>query len=103
MEVVGGRRDDHQDDFGDPVNADEYVLCLYDGTGHRATLRASRGCLLRQALLDGGDRRASIYYKSRNTTPNGIARLQLRAGASGRAKIQVKGQGFFLPSSTSHC
>ena len=34
-----------------------------------------------------------MAYRDRDLTPNGIAKLDLRAGDAGRARITVKGKG----------
>ena len=39
-------------------------------------------------------------YKDKDLTPDGIAQLTLKAGTTGKAKIQVKGSGVNLPMPT---
>jgi hypothetical protein len=83
-------------DFGDPVTADDYTLCVYDGGGLLATLTAPAGgtCATKDCWAD---KPKGFQYKDKELTPNGIAQLQLSSGLDGKAKIQVKGKGANLP------
>ncbi|MCC6765886.1 MAG: hypothetical protein IT293_14610 [Deltaproteobacteria bacterium] len=83
-------------DFGDPVTTDDYVLCLYDGTGLLATLTAPAGdvCPTKPCWAE---KPKGYQYKDKAATPSGITQLQLSEGAAGKAKIQVKGKGLDLP------
>lgn len=83
-------------DFGDPVTADDYVLCLYDGAGLLATLTAPAGgtCPTKPCWAE---KPKGWQYKDKAATPSGITQLQLSEGAAGKAKIQVKGKGLALP------
>jgi alpha-tubulin suppressor-like RCC1 family protein len=83
-------------DFGDPMNSDDYVLCLYDGTGLLATLTAPAGgtCPTKPCWAD---KPKGYQYKDKSADPDGITQLQLSEGADGKAKIQVKGKGLNLP------
>jgi hypothetical protein len=82
-------------DYGNPLGSDDYVLCLYDGSGLLVTavapasgLCAGKPCWKEQA---GG-----FIYKDKELTPNGLAQLRVREGLDGKAKIGVKGRGALL-------
>jgi cysteine-rich repeat protein len=86
--------------LGDPITRDAYRLCLYDLAAAEPTLRlsaaapaggtcAGRPCW--RANRDDGFR-----YRDRDRTPDGIDRLELRAGAAGTAKMRVTGKGSLL-------
>ncbi len=83
-------------DFGDPLGTDDYVLCLYDGSGVRAAVVIPKG-----GTCDGKpcwkDQKKGFAYKAKTPTAGGLAQLQVTAGADGKAKIAVKGQGAGLP------
>lgn len=85
-----------KNDFGDPVNSDDYALCIYDGTGLRATLTAPAGdtCATKPCWAD---KPKGYQYKDKEASPSGITQLQLSEGLDGKAKIQVKGKGLDLP------
>jgi len=90
-------------DLGDPTRSDAYAFCLYGeaesvemlllrsvippgGTcGHRTCWRAVGG---------GGSR--GFRYRDQTLAADGIERLQLRPGETGRAKIVLKGRGSWL-------
>jgi cysteine-rich repeat protein len=82
-------------DFGDP-NETDYVLCLYDGTGRRATYTAPAGGLCRGKPC-WKDTPKGFQYVDKDATPTGLTHVRLSAGASGKATVQVKGRGTNLP------
>ena len=82
--------------FGDPLNTDDYVLCLYDNGGLLATLIAPKGGLCANKPC-WADKTKGFQYKDKDGSPNGITQLRLTAGFGGKAKIQVKGKGMNLP------
>jgi len=82
--------------FGDPVHADQYSLCLYD---------SNPSTLLRATVLPGTSWRAKgqkgFTYRDRRGVADGLTNVDLRAGADGRAKIVVraaKGPHLMLPA-----
>ena len=82
-----------QADFGDPTTATSYALCLYDGSGLKFSARApadgicgGRPCW--RALHSAGFR-----FKDSAGTPDGLTRILLKAGSTGRGKINLRGQG----------
>ena len=84
-------------EFGDPLGADDYGLCLYDETnGLRASLLAPAGgtCAGKQCWAD---KPTGFAYKDKDLTPFGLAQIVLKAGDDGKAQIQVKGKGLNLP------
>ena len=81
-------------DFGDPTSDTDYAICVYDAVDGRATLSASAG------IPAGGqwkDRRRGFSYSSATAAPDGIRRVVLKAGASGKAAVKVMGKGMSLP------
>jgi cysteine-rich repeat protein len=83
-------------EFGDPLTSDGYFVCLYDGSGLRATLRAPAGgtCGKNPCWKDVP---YGYLYKDKDGTPNGISLLQLKQGADGEARIKVKAKGSNVP------
>lgn len=84
-------------EFGDPVNTDNYSLCLYDNSGRRASLAVPMGgtCAANKPCWSG--KPTQFQYKDKDRTPSGIEQILLKAGLDGKAKIQVKGKGINLP------
>lgn len=86
-------------DFGDPFESDDYALCAYDESGAPALVLAAaapaggtcgtKACW--RAPAAGGAK-----YVDRERTPSGLAKLLLKPGDAGKAKIVVKGGGFRL-------
>ncbi len=85
-------------DFGDPINASGYALCLYDQSG------APQPRLLAQIPAGGlcggkpcwAQTKKGFKYKNKALTPDGILGIVLLPGASGKAKVIVKGKGELL-------
>lgn len=84
-------------DFGDPVNATDYTLCVYDtsaGTPQialRAEIPHGGQCHNKPCWKPSGS--TGFKYADRDLTPSGIKSLQLKAGSAGAASVAVKGQG----------
>ena len=87
-------------DFGNPVTTASYRLCLYDQPGGTPTLRlaavapaggtcGSRPCWLASTT--------GFQYADPALTSDGLARILLKAGSSGAAKLFVQGSGARLP------
>jgi hypothetical protein len=89
-------------DFGDPLAADDYALCLYDAGALVLAAAAPAGgrCPTRPCWKV---RTHGFDYGNRRRTPDGLASLRLRAGAAGKARIAVTGKGALLspPSLTT--
>lgn len=83
-------------DFGDPVASDLYALCLYDDTGLQATLEIPPGGLCRGRPC-WQPKSHGFTYRNKDATAFGITQLTLKAGATGKASLQLKGKGDLLP------
>jgi hypothetical protein len=83
-------------DFGDPVGTDDYVLCVYDGNGLRTALTVPAGgtCAGKPCWTA---KPTGFVYKDKTLSADGVSQIVLKAGAAGKAKIQVKGKGLNLP------
>jgi hypothetical protein len=94
-------------EFGDPLNATSYALCVYDAIGGVRSLvisaQAPAGglCAGRACWKAIGDK--GFRYVDPVLTPDGVKKLQLRAGAAGRAKISasLEGPALTLPFQTN--
>ena len=82
--------------FGNPLDASDFALCVYDGSG-----LVAGACAAAAGLCDGkpcwktaGD--AGYAYKDRNRTPDGLERMSLKSPSSGKAKILVRAGGEHL-------
>ena len=88
-------------DFGTPTTTSNYHLCLYDETGvtpsllARADIPAGGMCGTKPCWQGNGD---AFKYRNAARTPDGISKLLLKAGASGHAKVTLKGKGATLPA-----
>src|SRR4029453_14809872 len=87
-------------DFGNPLTADKYALCVYDQSqtvAPRVRLDAALdpdaacGHACWTARSNGG-----YGYKNRSLSPSGVKTAQLRASSSGSAKLGVKARGTLL-------
>jgi hypothetical protein len=81
-------------DLGDPLGSTGYALCAYDGTGQRIL---SDGAPAGGTCGDGTPcwkaTSKGFRYVDRELTPDGIQKLELKAGAAGKSKLTVKGKG----------
>ena len=92
--------------FGDPRVADGLAFCLYDESGDAPTLLLDTGVAPGAACAHGRnscwDRRGlppgsrGFAYRKPNARPDGIDRLSLSPGRSGRASIVLQGRGPLL-------
>jgi hypothetical protein len=83
-------------DFGDPLAATTYELCVYDEV-------ASAPRLVLSTLVPAGGvcsgrpcwkrTQKGFRFADRDRSPEGLSRLVLRAGAAGKARIVAKGRG----------
>jgi cysteine-rich repeat protein len=83
-------------DFGDPVNTDDYVLCLYAGGALQMSAEIPKGgtCAGNACWASTG---SGYKYKDAELTPDGISKVLLKGSERpGSAKIQVKGKGAAL-------
>lgn len=86
-------------DFGDPLGADAYTLCIFsrdptDELLFRATAPAGGTCRSKpcwRTRVNGG-----FSYTNRDATPDGLTTIDLKPGAEGRSSVTVKGKGTAL-------
>lgn len=84
-------------EFGDPLGADGYALCLYDGTHLIATLTAPAGDLCGKKPCWKA-KKTGFVYADGDRTPDGVTQILLKEGpTAGKAQIVVKGKGVNLP------
>jgi cysteine-rich repeat protein len=88
-------------DLGDPRLADDYALCVYDGTQSllfRLGAPAGGTCGTVSCWKQVGRGVPTGYrYRDDDGLPDGVESLALRAGDAGRARIKLKGKGEHLP------
>ena len=84
-------------DFGAPTLATGYALCAYDGAGTLVVdAGAPAGGLCAKGKPCWKATKKGYRYSDRDLTPDGIQRIDLRAGEAGRSTIVVKGKGASL-------
>ena len=86
-------------DFGDPINTDDYALCLFDGVGgllFESRAPAGDTCGTKPCWRALGIK--GFSYKDALHTPEGVDKIILKAGLQGKAKTQFKGKGDNLPA-----
>ena len=79
-------------DFGDPTGTTSWAFCVYGGAQLLATAEVAAGgtCAGKPCWIA---RSKGFRYADRFYSAAGIGRLDLQAGATGRAKIGLKGKG----------
>jgi polyhydroxybutyrate depolymerase len=82
-------------DFGDPTVSTGYALCVYGPTGLLISPAAPAGGVC------GGKpcwavAKTGAKYTNKPLTPDGLLKMSLKAGGTGRARIAVKGKGTHL-------
>jgi len=87
-------------DYGDPINSDEYALCLYDEDNDVPTL------VVEQVIDPGGtcggkscwkgSPRMYKYNSKGVVTSHGVGNLKLKRGEDGKASIAAKAKGIGL-------
>jgi hypothetical protein len=83
-------------DFGDPVNAHGYAVCLYSAGGSlllHATVPSGGSCGARTCWRTAG---SGFHYRNGRATPDGVTKVLLRPGSDGHASVVVKGRGAHL-------
>ena len=87
-------------DFKDPVNGTAtYRVCVYDGSGAaqpvmNADLPPGGTCGTKPCWKPSG---ATGYaYRNKAATPDGLVTVRLKAGATGKPRIQIVGKGINL-------
>ncbi len=98
-------------DFGDPVAADDFHLCVFDHDSGEAriaasaTLPAGGSCGARECWKPVGSkaRPRGFRYGDRDGSADGVRKLMLRTGDTGKARIdlQAQGESLSLPGAVS--
>lgn len=79
-------------DFGAPLTTDDYALCIFapglvwKGTAPAGGICGTSQCW-KQLSIKG------FSYKDKDRTPDGTDKIVLKAGLTGKAKVQFKGKG----------
>lgn len=83
-------------ELGDPLNTDDYALCLYAGATlvFPGTAPAGGTCLGVPCWRPLGT--TGLKYGDKEMTPEGAKLLLLKSGVSGRAKTTLNGKGVHL-------
>jgi hypothetical protein len=87
-------------DFGAPTASTDYRLCLYDESGPSPTLRLTTEVPAGGLCGAGACWQATqtgYKYRDAEGTPDGMLKVLLKAGATGRAKVTTKAKGDELP------
>jgi hypothetical protein len=84
--------------FGDPVlhASATYRVCLYDASGNAQPLLEAHvppGGACGNRLCWKATTAPGFVYRNRAGTPDGITTLTLKAGVTGRAKVQATAKG----------
>lgn len=86
--------------LGDPITRDGYRLCLYDASTEPALLllsaSAPAGGVCGRGACWRANRNTGFRYRDAARTPEGIDRLDLRAGSDRQAKMRATGKGPLL-------
>jgi uncharacterized delta-60 repeat protein len=88
---------------GEPLASTSYQLCVFGDTDQPTPIVLFAAQVPAGGLCDTANPRpcwkevaAGYNYKDKDETPDGVAQLVLRAGADGKAKIQLKASGDLL-------
>jgi hypothetical protein len=81
-----------KEDFGDPSSATDYTVCLYDpdGLATQATAPAGGTCGTKPCWKESD---IGWKYTTPTGTPQGLAKIRLKAGIIGKPITVVKGHG----------
>jgi hypothetical protein len=80
-------------DFGNPPVTTSYALCIYDGNGALLVDATAPNDGICRGKLCWTSSAHGYRYSDRDLTPDGVQKVQLKAGAPGAAKIVVVGKG----------
>jgi hypothetical protein len=84
-------------DFRDPVHGfNDYRICIYDSSANNQPLMEAEvfpgeNCGSKTCWKAAG--KTGLKFKSKGGVPNGITGVGLKAGPTGKAKLEVKGKG----------
>ena len=84
-----------QNDFGDPDTTATYTLCVYDSSGGSTSLATALEIGPSLLWIDKTPKGWSFADKAK--TFDGVSKAQLRPGAAGKSKAQVKAGGINIP------
>jgi hypothetical protein len=87
-------------DFGDPTTSSDYAFCVIDQTGGEPTLRMSAAVPAGDACLGRPCwkmRAASLFYKDKEATPEGVLRMAFKSGTPAKLKAKGKGANLVMP------
>jgi hypothetical protein len=83
-------------EFGNPLADTDYRLCIYDGEQtllSHAAAPAGGSCNAKSPRPCWRASATGFRYVDRDSTPDGVQQLTLRAGVDGKARIALKGKG----------
>jgi acyl-homoserine lactone acylase PvdQ len=83
-------------ELGNPLADTDYRLCIYDGEDtllSHASAPAGGSCNAKSPKPCWRENASGYRYVDRDLTPAGVQQLVLKAGAAGKAKIQLKARG----------
>ncbi len=80
-------------DLGDPTTSTRYDLCLYDGGGALVASAAAPAGGVCGARACWTAKSTGFRYTQKALVPNGIADLDVRSGAAGKARVSLKAKG----------
>jgi cysteine-rich repeat protein len=83
-------------DYGDPVNATEYQLCVYDDGGLLLDANVPPGGICRGKPCWKPTGTSGFKYSDSELTPDGVQKVGLKSGPDGRAQIQLAARGTSL-------
>jgi cysteine-rich repeat protein len=90
-------------DYGDPLNATQFTMCLYDNTGLRvhANIPAGGQCAGKPCWKAVGT--TGFRYGDKDLTPDGVQKATLKSGTDGKAQIKLalRGDHVGLPDLSS--
>ncbi len=80
-------------EYGDPLGATQYQLCVYDDTGLRlhANVPAGELCVGKPCWKAVGA--SGFRYADKQLTPDGVRKLNLKAGGNTKAQIKLDARG----------
>jgi hypothetical protein len=81
-----------KDDFGTPLTSTDFGLCVYEPGGLVWSAHAPAGGVCGSGSC-WRDLASGFGYRDRERTPDGVAKLDLKAGRSGRGNLRLRGRG----------
>jgi len=84
-----------QEEFGDPTDATDYVLCIYAGAG--AELVGQSVVPASAAAWHTSSSKGYKFKDKSDANNSGVQKIILKGSPTDKAKIQVKGKGVGLP------